>query len=143
MQQVLCDTSVFLALWAPGEKSSHQIFSRKFFEDAKKCTYGINALNVSIDEIQRKFPFILNDYIGLCKSFLDLKKFEEFQIGDEKEILGLFNEAKRNGMNLSFNDCALLHAAKKKGFLLLSWDNKLVEFAAEMQKIMAKRPDEL
>ncbi|MFH1587000.1 MAG: hypothetical protein ABID38_04040, partial [Candidatus Diapherotrites archaeon] len=59
MQQVLCDTSVFLALWAPSQKSVQEIFSRNFFADAKECKYAINVLSITTDEIQNKFPFLL------------------------------------------------------------------------------------
>lgn len=142
VQQVLCDTSVFLALWAPSEKSVQEIFSRNFFADAKKCEYAINVLSITTDEIQNKFPFLLKDYLALCGNFFNIKKFREFRIGPAKEILELYNSAKKGGFSLSFNDCALAYASKKKKFLLLSWDSQLVEFAG-MHKVDAKKPDEL
>jgi predicted nucleic acid-binding protein len=142
MQPVLCDTSVFLALWAPDEKSAQMVFSKRFFDEAGKCIYSINALDMTRDEILCKFPFLLHEYVDLCKQFFDLGKFKEYKVGARKEILSLKSKARQCDYNLSFNDCALVFAALKLKMVLLSWDKKLLEFA-EGQGANAKAPDNL
>jgi len=142
MQQVLCDTCVFLSLWAPGEKSAQAIFSTRFFDEAAGCIYGINALEMTTDEIQRKFSFLKQDYVDLCKRFFDLGKFKSYSVGAKKEILGLKQKAMQSSLNLSFNDCALVFAALKLGIILLSWDRRLLQFA-EAQGAKALSPADL
>ena len=142
MQQVLCDTSVFLALWPPDEKSTQEVFSKQFFEDAKKYAYSINVLEITTGEINKKYSFLLEDYFSLCRELFELKKFRELKVGDCAEILKLFKESKSDGFKLSFNGCALVFAAEKKKMLLLSWDKHLIEFA-KSRKASAEAPSEL
>lgn len=129
MQQVLCDTCVFLSLWAPEEKSAQMVFSKNFFDEAANCVFGINVLEMTTDEIQHKFSFLMQDYLDLCKRFFDLSKFKEYSLNAKKEILGFKRKALQSNFDLSFNDCALVFAALKLKMALLSWDKKLLQFA--------------
>lgn len=143
MQEVLCDTSVFVALWAPSENAEHQVFSKQFFKDAKDCLYSVNVSEVTRNEIQKKYSYLAENYMSQLKLFAELKKLLEFTTPeDSNEIHKIRQKAKENNFDLSFVDALIIYIAKKKNMLMLSWDNDMIDFTNEMG-VDARKPSQL
>ncbi len=148
-QEVVIDTSIFVALWHPDSPVYQSIHSRDFFEKTETCLFGLLVCEELVfGEINKKFgkklKILVENFLNLKRKLSKIGKWENLKIKkeDKNEINKLKKKSLEQNYDLSYVDCVLAYLAKINNKILLSFDENLIDFCYE-NNINAAYPQEI
>lgn len=110
-------------------------------------TYPIKVLVIKkvLDEVTNKYSYLMPSINSLLKDLESMEKFRmianiEFA-AEISQILQIKKDAKKDEIDLSFEDATQIFYAKTRKVPLVSWDRGIIDYC-QKHGIIAFRPDD-
>lgn len=134
--RIYLDTNVFISFWkdeiAEGKLSIYFGYSsEKLLERVEDCEHFLITSKLVALEIEKKFPFMIENFKEQIEKFKQINKVRVFDISEDlvSEATKLNEQLRKSGISIGWKDCAHILMAKKYSDCFISWEKSHREVA--------------